>query len=143
MSERILTIGENPGLSGDSEATLEGSVGKRLASYAGLTWREYLDLTERRNLFPEYVHPWPREEARDRAELIFPSLIGRRTLLLGQRVATAFAFHWPVLNWVSIGPVTVAIVPHPSGLNRWWNDPINATMARQFLRQTFGVDDGR
>lgn len=141
MSDLILMIGENPGLSGDPEATLEGSVGKRLATYAGLDWRDYLDRTERRNLFPVYVDPWPRDEARDRAQRAFPYLIGRRTILLGQRVADAFEFHWPLLNWVEVGGVTVAIVPHPSGLNRWWNDADNRSQARRFLRQSFGVDD--
>lgn len=141
MSELILIIGENPGLAGDPTAALEGSVGKRIASYAGLKWGDYLAMTERRNIFPAYVSPWPRDEAKRRAEQAFPYLLGRRTILLGQRVADAFDFHWPLLNWVEIGGVTVAIVPHPSGLNRWWNEAENRSQARRFLRAAFDVDD--
>lgn len=140
MSELVLIIGEAPSL-GHPDTPLEGSVGKRLAEYAGLTWREYLDRTERRNIFPTHVDPWPRDVAKARAEEVFPSLIGRRTILLGQRVADAFNFHWPLLNWISVGGVTVAVVPHPSGRNLWWNDAVNRSQARRFLRQTFGVDD--
>jgi hypothetical protein len=25
--------------------------------------------------------------------------------------------------------------PHPSGLNRWWNDPVNEEAARMMLRR--------
>lgn len=27
-----------------------------------------------------------------------------------------------------------AVIPHPSGVNRWWNDPLNENEAREFLR---------
>lgn len=140
MSDAILIIGEAPSLHGDPAVPLEGSVGKRLAEYAGLTWSDYLALTERRNIFQEPVE-WSRVEAKGRAEVMFPQLLGRHVILLGQRVADAFAFHWPLLNWVSVGGVTVAIVPHPSGKNLWWNEPENRSQARRFLRSAFGVDD--
>lgn len=34
--------------------------------------------------------------------------------------------------------VRVAVVPHPSGINRWWNDPANVEAARSFLREALG-----
>lgn len=141
ISEPILIVGENPSLVGDPETPLEGSIGQRLAEYAGITFAEYLERTERRNLFSEYQPEWSVPLARERARAMFPMLIGRRTILLGQRVSHAFELHWPPLNWVTIGDQSTAILPHPSGRNHWWNDATNRAQARRFLRATFGVDD--
>jgi hypothetical protein len=36
----------------------------------------------------------------------------------------------PWLSWHELGGVAVLKMPHPSGLNRWWNDPVNRTFAQ-------------
>jgi hypothetical protein len=36
----------------------------------------------------------------------------------------------PFLRWHG----GVAILPHPSGVNHWYNDPRNVARARRFLR---------
>ena len=48
-------------------------------------------------------------------------------LLLGRRVARAWALDdlpplGVVMRNAGQGPL-IALIPHPSGLNRWWNDP--------------------
>lgn len=98
---------------------------------------------------------------------------GRPVVLLGQRVSEAFGEAGrPLLQWFtpetaaldphggrnSLGnplrmspavslPVlsgrTVAIVPHPSGLNRWWNDQGNRLAARAFLRGLMDAEVAR
>lgn len=77
------------------------------------------------------------------ARRLRPDLAGYDLILLaGRRVARAFGLpdSWPFLRWYWIGSekgykheAGAAIVPHPSSLNRWWNDPRHRQDARRFL----------
>lgn len=100
------------------------------------TWRQYTDRIE-----------WLKERAH-----------GRRILCWGREVAGALfggtaANRMALLAWESftydvsgyqagepVRPVhsefQAAILPHPSGLNRWWNDPDNRDAARAFMQHT-------
>lgn len=143
---KILVIGEAPGDVGPPDTPLEGAVGRRIAELAGLSWDDYLALTERRNLLA--VNPgetWPTAEAAAAGDEMMPQLFSRRTILLGQRVARAFGARVPPLQFEPIleGRPDLgkwAVVPHPSGRNRWWNEPENRSAARRFLRETFGTE---
>jgi uracil-DNA glycosylase len=139
MTGRILIIGEAPSQTGDPSAPLEGAVGARLAEAANISWGRYLVETERRNIFNSPVEPWPFREALIHAQSIWPSLIGRRTILLGKRVAEAFSVKLEILRWADVDDrgTMIAIVPHPSGRNLWWNDPEHRAAARRFLGATF------
>lgn len=141
--ERILIIGEAPSPTGDPTAPLEGKVGARLAEHANLSWGRYLVETERRNLFDRPVDPWPAAQATMYAQSLWGELIGRRTILLGQRVAKAFSVRLPELRWMDVDRhgTQLALVPHPSTRNIWWNDPTNRAAARRFLMATFGTDE--
>jgi hypothetical protein len=139
MTDRLLIIGEAPSNDG---APLEGQVGATIAEYAGISIEEYLARTERHNLFPQPILIWHDGQARQNAIDIWPSLIGRTTLLLGRNVTLAFGLHPPDLSLTWKHPnedVEIAMLPHPSGRNRWWNDPENRSAARRFLHQTFGI----
>jgi uracil-DNA glycosylase len=73
----------------------------------------------------------------------------RRWVFCGWRVRDAFAaalgVHWTsqrYLRWEWLrdhdgmfGVETYAVLPHPSGVNLWWNDPANVERARRFLRE--------
>ena len=70
-------------------------------------------------------------------------LDGRVVVFLGKQVANAFGckgrwFHWREAR-LPIGDPRVqcrcAIVPHPSGRNRFWDDPENVQEARRFLSE--------
>ena len=37
------------------------------------------------------------------------------------------------LEWTRVGRARVAVISHPSGVSRWWNDQGNARRAREFL----------
>lgn len=141
MAEKILIIGEAPSPTGDPSKPLEGSVGARLAEYANLSWGRYLVETERRNLFSEPVDPWPARLALQVAANVWPSLVGRRTILLGKKVAAAFSVQLVELRWHKIDNqgTELALVPHPSGRNVWWNDAANRAAARRFLEGAFGT----
>lgn len=65
-----------------------------------------------------------------------------RLILAGQRVAAAFLLRdLPQLEWVTTAlsgstvvlPVNLAIVPHPSGVSRAWNDPDMVERVQRFL----------
>lgn len=78
-----------------------------------------------------------------------PFLAGRRALLLGRRVVSAFGLSelepldWKVIdcgrgagwNRASSPTAQVAFLPHPSGRNRWYNEQRNTDAAREFLRR--------
>jgi hypothetical protein len=58
-----------------------------------------------------------------------------RTVLVGRSVASAFGLRRiPFLVWFRLGAATVSVIPHPSGVCRWWNDPRNVSRAEEFLR---------
>lgn len=64
-------------------------------------------------------------------------------LLAGKRVASAFGLDEeyladPVAFPIGGRPVAVHVVPHPSGVNRWWNEPANRERARAFLAEDLG-----
>lgn len=145
---KVLLIGESPNASHpDGGRPLMGAIGYRLADLAGLTLAEYTDRTERVNLFERFPGAvWPRHEARAAAEALAPRLSGRTTLLLGQKVAAAFGWHSRVFSWVrpeafEYPETRLAVIPHPSSRNLWWNDPENRAAARRFLRATVGTDE--
>jgi len=140
VTDRLLVIGEAPS---DEGPPLEGRVAYRISEYAGITVERYLELTDRHNLFPFPIPFWSHDHAKQNAIDVWPQLVGRRTLLLGKNVTLAFGLHPPdlLLSWRSpILELEVAMLPHPSGRNTWWNEPTNRAAARRFLHTTFGVE---
>lgn len=87
------------------------------------------DLFWTRNLFPEKVR-WSAPLARERA---YGIVLVRVNVFLGRRVAEAFNvggdpyFQWGRMHWGGAqaphgGIVRYIVLPHPSGLNRLYND---------------------
>ncbi len=66
-----------------------------------------------------------------------PSLV----MLAGRRVARAFRlpaarkreYFETIEECEVLAGYPVVVVPHPSGLNHWWNDPVNRRLAKGFL----------
>jgi hypothetical protein len=106
------------------EWTYEGGSAARLAKICGkrLTWF---------NLFAEEPTRWSREEARESAtqwcEALQRKLPRVPLILLGSKVCDAFGIEDPdwLETYASILWSPMIAFPHPSGLNRWWNDPEN------------------
>lgn len=80
-------------------------------------------------------------EARVRAGLLRPRLVAwKHVLFLGARTAAAFGFRDPDairLTWRTtdlLPGVACAMLPHPSGVNLWWNDSSNRRRATRFMR---------
>lgn len=140
---RVLLVGEAPNstirrLRRPAEA-LTGAAGRRLAAAAGIPFSpDYLRRTERLNLLPEWPPgAWPIVEARLAAAEV--DLTGRTAILCGYNVARSFVgFSAALFEWVDYRGGRVAFVPHPSGRNRWWNDPANRARAAAFLSDALG-----
>lgn len=137
-----LLVGECPGRTGGQP--LEGAIGYRLAELAGLTYEEYLERTERTNLFDAHQPTWDAPAARLQAWSLVAMATawdpwpGRYIMLLGRRVAVAFGFE--DARWMEprgLSTIWVAL-PHPSGRNRWYNDPENRDKLSAFLRVSLG-----
>ena len=60
---------------------------------------------------------------------------GRVVLLLGRRVAWAFGAADTYFEIQHLGThADVYVLPHPSGINRWFNDRMNKQRIAEFMR---------
>jgi hypothetical protein len=86
---------------------------------------------------------FPMAQAVEAAEALLPALAGQDVVCLGKRVARALGapqapyLAWRNLVWQTLGGIEarVAIFPHPSGINSWWNDERNRDQATLFMRR--------
>lgn len=80
---------------------------------------------------------FPIVAARVRAEAVARRFVfDRAVVLLGKRAARAFGIREPEyfrpvsrMEWRA----TVFVVPHPSGVNRWYNERRNVRRMRRFM----------
>ncbi len=144
---RPLIVAQAPSSGSDPKEPLSGASGRRLALLCGVDHAAFLAAFERRNLIDHYPGKLGKGDAFDKVAARFAAcnltarLGQRRTVLLGGNVARAFHFDHPVLTWVDeVGDdALVALCPHPSGVNRWWNDPRNVRRARRFWRDLYAA----
>jgi uracil-DNA glycosylase len=148
----VIIYGQAPGRV--SGPPLGGRAGRLLADLAGLVG--YAELAERfeiRNLLPYWPGPasgkgdrFSSAEARARAEGELRYLAaGDRLLLLGKGVQKAFGVSGDPCTSTEIrlrgrgqaapASLTAYLLPHPSGVNLWWNDPENREAASRFFRE--------
>lgn len=138
-----ILIGEAPSKNEVTETPLEGRIGKRLARLCGLSLAEYLEHFERINL----LHT--RQDTRERgfefdhaaaaraAHELWMHVIspGRVVLLLGKRVARAFDEQKDYFEeHRTVQGIRFFVLPHPSGVNHWWNDEANYRKAAEFMQ---------
>jgi uracil-DNA glycosylase len=148
-------VGEAPSRDTEGLPPFSGRSGARLAELLGEDPAEAFALE---NLLRRWPGPagsgkgsaFPLGPARKGARRLLRAYRGRRFILAGWRVASAFGVrpcgHWPrELEWCGdwahsldgsgAGAGSFAVLPHPSGVNLWWNDPANVERARRFLRE--------
>lgn len=139
---QIVFVGQQPATVEDEGKPLivkPNSTGHKIVQWMGVTEQQFNDNFARVNL-----NPWHDPEefspgyCRAAAQNLYGLLYGRRVVLLGPAVAEAFGimrhsykyFHFqdhPDQHFL------YAVMPHPSGLNRLYNDPAMVAQARQFL----------
>ncbi len=123
---------------------LLGSAWRRFGEPNGFSVEEFAVRTDRINVFDEWQGKkgkgdrFPMGEARQRAWAIRRTLGKRRCVIfLGQRVAAAFRMKFDPfkIRPDSMNFFRYATCPHPSGINRWWNEPGNARRAAEFFKR--------
>lgn len=138
---RPLVIGEAPSKNEITPRPLEGRVGRRLALLAGLSHDDYLSTFERLNLLEVRQDRAPKgftfdmEAAKKAATRLLqgPIVPGRLVLLLGFRVAGAFGLKNERFVKQDLHGAEAYVLPHPSSVNRWWNDADNVKVASTFM----------
>jgi hypothetical protein len=141
---KIFLIGQAPSKTGDPrKPLLGGRPAQLIMRLAEMTPTEYLQKFHRVNLLNRWPgktgkgDAFPLGAARVAAENLSPRLRGQTVVFLGQGVASAFDFPTTsVLRWFSwFGGGRAAILPHPSGINRWWNSSLNMKQAARFMKR--------
>lgn len=137
---KILLIGQAPNRTGNPKAILEGRLGRKIADLCGITFDEYVELFDRINI----LDCWPGKSGKGD---VFPKAEAARqamrikiherdcVVMLGQGVARSFGIKAEFLRWTFLGSTRVLILPHPSGINRWYNDPQNTRKARKIMHR--------
>lgn len=139
---RPLIIGEAPARTGDPRKPLLGRCGNRLARLSGLDLQDYARRFARANVLEQWPGKLDKGDAFDlpaaraRAAILRRRFRGGRlVVLLGHRTALAFGLRSAYLQRHRVSCANVVVLPHPSGINRWWNEPENVRRASSFLRR--------
>lgn len=142
---KLLLVGEAPAKSGPP-TPLEGASARLLAGLVGIEVDQLLEQTERMNL----LNYWPGSDGKGGSA--FPIAAGRagfyamlhrfggrRVIFMGRAADAALPDHQPYFQWElqqhGATKFTAARFPHPSGLNRLWNQREIREKAGAFLRQ--------
>lgn len=137
-----LIVGWSPGVSTDPERPLEnipGSAGANLLKLTGLTEREYMRAFARGNLHYQYTDMSLGSCLRAREAAAMVELfhdLSMPFILCGNDVSRVFGITIPWHEWHYIRERWWARTPHPSGRNRWYNDPLHVRQAEAFWRRT-------
>lgn len=121
---------------------LTGSVGVKLACLLGQDRLEFLANYERRNLNGRWNGKIGKGDrfddavGRQKAEAMIAERVYSKYVLLGASVWECFghpkAEPLSKMFFEPSGP-SFFLVPHPSGINQWWNDPKNRALAKARL----------
>lgn len=152
---RLLIIGQAPSRETEGKPAFTGKCGRFLAELLGTTQQQMLEVHDFLNILEHYPGKviggdrFPLIEARSRAWEILPRLWGRTTVLLGRNVASAFQLHgYEYARIYAFSELQrglhgvqglVAIVPHPSGVNRFYNLEGNRVKVSKFLKELAAV----
>lgn len=151
MTTRVMIVGQAPGARNGARRAFEGPCARRLAELVGVTKGELRRRARLTNLLGNWPgnagwrrggkgDHFPLDEAR--AAAARKPLAAGWNLLAGHGVGEAYGirnsryFHVHHLGWSEAGEeIRAVVVPHPSGVNRWWNDEANVRVARRFFRR--------
>lgn len=136
---RVTIVGQAPGPANGRRAAFEGPSGARLERLAGLQPGELPARARLVNLLGAWPGRagkgcrFPAGQAREAARRL--RLRTDVILLAGRGVAAAFGEGGrKYFEWFRLRRRWAAVVPHPSGVSHWWNDPSNRRRAARFMR---------
>ena len=140
-THKIGLVGQAPSRRGDPRKPLAGPNGQKIARLAGMSHDELIACC-RKHLNTHHSGKRSKGDAFDRAngcvnagDILLDWRV-ERIVLLGKNVAHCFGFRdVPFLAEIHIYGRRFLIFPHPSGINRWWNERRNERRARQLLQR--------
>ena len=139
-----LVIGEAPNRSGAGSDPRDIFATGRLAEYGDVARFERVNVLKSWPGEAGGGSAFPMTQARPAArELRSCQPIGRPFILVGTRVASAFGCRrrdYEYLEWIEHLDRKLVVVPHPSGLNRWWNVPENVAAIERFFYTLPGAE---
>src|SRR6266516_3222959 len=147
-THKIGLVGQAPSRRGDPRKPLAGPNGQKIARLAGMSYDELI-ACRRKHLNTHHSGKRGKGDAFDHAkgnvnaaDVLLDWRV-ERIVLLGKNVARCFGFRdLPFLAEIHIYGRRFLIFPHPSGINRWWNERRNERRARQVLQRFLRRRDG-
>jgi hypothetical protein len=142
-------IGEAPGRGREDRLPFAGPCETRWAHVIGHDWRSRFHVVNLLDYWPgsggEKGATLPALEASIAASAILRTIANSRPVsalfLCGLRVAAAFRvprgefFERAYARSIDGFELPTFVVPHPSGVSHWWNDPANVERARAFFAE--------
>lgn len=137
----ILIVGQAPSRSNGHSRALEGPSGRNLARLFG--HERVSDFADAVNLLDRWPGKsgrckgcrFPMRLARRRAPLVRELFAGYRVVVvLGAATARALDLDGEPLGWCKLDGAWLGKLPHPSGVNHWWNVALNQRRAAEFAR---------
>ena len=147
---RLLVLGESPSRTARTFASAGARSGRRFEALVPGFWdqAEAANVLGRRPASSGKGRHFDAGAARRRLARLRRSVEGKDVLVASVRAARALGASRAILTWAPAPPdgplrlaARVAVIPHPSGVVRWWNDPANVRRAAAFLREAAGSRD--
>lgn len=138
MKSEIVFVGQAPSKDTVKGEAFSGRSGQTLANLLRMPKAVFLSKVRRINLVDSYPgkkgkgDAFPLPTARMKALLLTERYIRKRALFVfvGKNVAKAFSIKGEYFeSGVVAGRLRWTLMPHPSGINRWWNEPENRRKA--------------
>lgn len=156
---RPLVVGEAPSRTSDPEVPFSGRPMRWLSHHLKAPQEEIRSVLRFENLLSRYPGPrfptaWGPGQARALLRRILVDEMAEPSLLVlcGRSVGRAFGIDESRAFFVREtyqpprgcgGTLECVVVPHPSGLSRWWNDPANKRLGLAFLGDLFDASRRR
>jgi hypothetical protein len=128
---------------------ITGSVGEFLAALLGVHRLALYRDSTRLNLNASWCGKAGKGDLFDEAEgrltaadVLAAGPAGEKIVLLGKGVARCFGLRGEFLSVHRVAGKQLLVFPHPSKVNRWWNDAANRRRAARALRDFAGARPG-
>jgi uracil-DNA glycosylase len=142
IKKSIVFVGQAPSRDSNPKRALSGNSGARIAAMLDLSLANFLSDFARENL--NYI--WPGKHGHDKGDFfdfaegdanaqILMRKYFTHYVILGAAAASCFKIPWQPLYVYERGDKSFFMLPHPSGINTWYNKRENKTSAAIKLKE--------